>query len=109
MTSVINVLMGLFMVIGIFKGNLSIITSIICVILSNICFLKSLKRLGNSKGPIERQKAINLLIIDGFSIGIIIIIAFFNIAIYNLKLFIIFAIVILIVYFINILLKKRNK
>lgn len=109
MTSVINVLMGVFMIVGIIKGNLSIIASIICVILSNICFIKSLKRLGNSKGPLERQKAINLLIIDGFSIGIIIIIAFFNIAMYNLKLFILFAIISLILYFINILLKKRNK
>lgn len=109
MTSVINVLMGVFMIVGIFKGNLSIITSIIFLIISNICFYKSLKRLGDSKNPIQRQKSMNILVIDGISISVICIIAFLNIAIYNLKLLIIFLVLSLIVGFIGKFFKKRNK
>lgn len=109
MTSIINVLMGVFMIAGIFKGNLSIITSILCLIVSNLCFYKSFKQLGDSKNPIQRQKAMTILIINGLSISAIGIITFLNIAIYNLKLLIIFLVLSLIVGFIGKFLKKHNK
>lgn len=105
MTSIINVLMALFMIIGLFKGNISVIIAIIFCCVSIYCFCKSLDRLSNANGPIERQKAISNIIFNGISIVVILLIAFFNIIIYNFKLVLIFVAIGLILK----LLKRKSK
>ena len=90
MTSIINILMIIGMALGFFTNRLSIIVSILCFITSIFCFCQSFKRLGDDTTPSKRDKIIQIVTIDGFSISIIGAIALLNIVIYNFKLLIVF-------------------
>ena len=109
MTSIINILMIIGMIIGVFKAKLPIIVSILCFITSIFCFCQSFKKLGNSKTSSERQKAMNNVVIDGISIPIIFIVTCLNIAIYNLKLLIIFLILNMVFSFTIKVIKSSKK
>lgn len=92
MTSIINILMIIGMVIGLFTGRLSVIVSIICFAISIFCFCQSFKKLGDDTNPSKRQRTINYVTIDGFCISIVGAIALLNLVIYNFKLLIVFII-----------------
>lgn len=90
MTSLINILMVFYLVTSILTSKISIFSAILCFIISMFCFYRSFLNLGKCTSPRERQKAMNKIVIDGLSIVVIFIIACLNIAIFNLKMFIVF-------------------